>query len=193
MNMNETHLLTLFQETGALLNGHFELRSGLHSDRFFQCALLLQYPRIAARVCEALIRKMQAVPGGLNVDTVIAPALGGISVGHEAARTLGTRFIFAEKDEKKMLAMRRFTIRKGERFLIAEDVITRGGRVQETIDIVTQHGGTVEAIGVLVNRSGGKARFDYPLVSLLDIEPVTWDPSDCPLCRQGIPLIHPGS
>jgi len=191
--MNEPDLLALFQETGALLNGHFELRSGLHSDRFFQCALLLQYPRIAAQVCEALIRKMQAVPGGLNVDTVIAPALGGISVGHETARTLGTRFIFAEKDENKMLAMRRFTIRKGERFLVAEDVITRGGRVQETIDIVTQHGGVVEAIGVLVNRSGGKAQFDYPLVSLLDIEPVTWDPSDCPLCRQGVPLVHPGS
>ena len=191
--MKETDLLKLFEETQALLNGHFELRSGLHSNRFFQCALLLQYPRIAGQVCEALVEKMKTVLGKLDVDTVIAPALGGISVGHEVARTLGTRFIFAEKNAEKALVMRRFKIEKGERFLVAEDVITRGGRVQETIDIVTQHGGVVKAVGVLVNRSGGKARFDYPTVSLLDIEPVTWEPAECPLCKQGLPLIHPGS
>ncbi len=191
--MKETDLLNLFEKTRALLNGHFELRSGLHSNRFFQCALLLQYPRIAAQVCEALVEKMKTVPGALEVDTVIAPALGGISVGHEVARALGVRFIFAEKNEAKALVMRRFKIEKGERFLVAEDVITRGGRVQETVDIVKQHGGTVRAIGVLVNRSGGKAQFDYPLVSLLDIEPVTWEPAECPLCKKGLPLVHPGS
>lgn len=191
--MKETDLLKLFEETQALLNGHFELRSGLHSNRFFQCALLLQYPRIAGQVCEALVEKVKTVLGKLEVDTVIAPALGGISVGHEVARTLGVRFIFAEKNAEKALVMRRFKIEKGERFLVAEDVITRGGRVQETIDIVTQHGGVVKAVGVLVNRSGGKAQFAYPTVSLLDIEPVTWEPAECPLCRQGLPLVHPGS
>lgn len=192
--MNETGLLQLFEETKALLNGHFELRSGLHSNRFFQCALLLQYPRLAEQVCAALVDKMQAVLGNLKVDTVISPALGGIPVGHEVARKLGVRFIFAEKNADKMLTMRRFRIEKGERFLVAEDVITRGGRVQETIDIVTQHGGVVEAVGVLVNRSGGKAKFDYPMVSLLDIEPVTWEPAECPLCKEGrLPLVHPGS
>jgi orotate phosphoribosyltransferase len=191
--MNETDLLKHFEETGALLNGHFELRSGLHSDRFFQCALLLQYPRIAAQVCEALVEKLKAVLGELAVDTVIAPALGGISVGHEVGRALGVRFIFAEKNAEGALTMRRFKIEKGERFLVAEDVITRGGRVQETVDIVTQNGGTVQAIGVLVNRSGGKAQFDHPLVSLLDIEPVTWDPAECPLCKKGELLVHPGS
>jgi len=191
--MKETDLLKLFEETQALLNGHFELRSGLHSNRFFQCALLLQYPRIAGQVCEALVEKMKTVLGKLEVDTVIAPALGGISVGHEVARTLGVRFIFAEKNAEKALVMRRFKIEKGERFLVAEDVITRGGRVQETIDIVEQHGGVVKAVGVLVNRSGGKAKFNYPTVSLLDIEPVTWEPAECPLCKQGLPLIHPGS
>lgn len=191
--MKETDLLKLFEETQALLNGHFELRSGLHSNRFFQCALLLQYPRIAGQVCEALVEKMKTVLGKLEVDTVIAPALGGISVGHEMARTLGVRFIFAEKNAEKALVMRRFKIEKGERFLVAEDVITRGGRVQETIDIVTQHGGVVKAVGVLVDRSGGKAKFDYPTVSLLNIEPVTWEPAECPLCRQGLPLVHPGS
>ncbi len=191
--MNETDLLKLFEKTNALLNGHFELRSGLHSDRFFQCALLLQYPRIAAQVCEALVQKIHTTLGKLEIDTVIAPALGGISVGHEVARTLGTRFIFAEKDADGALMMRRFKIEKGERFLVAEDVITRGGRVQETIDIVEAHGGAVQALGVLVNRSGGKAEFDYPLVSLLDIEPVTWEPAECPLCKKGEPLVHPGS
>ena len=191
--MKETDLLKLFEETQALLNGHFELRSGLHSNRFFQCALLLQYPRIAGQVCEALVEKMKTVLGELDIDTVIAPALGGISVGHEVARSLGVRFIFAEKNAEKALVMRRFKIEKGERFLVAEDVITRGGRVQETIDIVTQHGGVVKAVGVLVNRSGGEAKFDYPMVSLLDIEPVTWEPAECPLCREKLPLVHPGS
>lgn len=191
--MKETDLLKFFEDTQALLNGHFELRSGLHSNRFFQCALLLQYPRIAEQVCTALVEKMKSVLGELNVDAVISPALGGIPVGHEVARALGTRFIFAEKNAEKMLTMRRFKIGKGERFLVAEDVITRGGRVQETIDIVTQNGGIVTAVGVLVNRSGGKAKFDYPTVSLLDIEPVTWEPAECPLCKQGLPLVHPGS
>ncbi|MGE4488229.1 MAG: orotate phosphoribosyltransferase [Kiritimatiellales bacterium] len=191
--MNETDLLKLFEDTKALLNGHFELRSGLHSNRFFQCALLLQYPRIAAQVCQALVEKMQAAPGLTDVDSVIAPALGGISVGHEVARALGKRFIFVEKNADKMLELRRFKIEPGERFIVAEDVITRGGRVQETVDIVEQHGGTVQSIGVLVNRSGGRAQFTRPLVSLLDIEPVTWDPSECPLCKEGLPLVHPGS
>ena len=191
--MKETDLLKLFEEAQALLNGHFELRSGLHSNRFFQCALLLQYPRIAGQVCEALVEKMKTVLGKLDVDTVIAPALGGISVGHEVARSLGVRFIFAEKNAEKALVMRRFKIEKGERFMVAEDVITRGGRVQETVDIVNQHGGVVKAIGVLVNRSGGKAKFDYPMVSLLDIEPVTWEPAECPLCKEKLPLVHPGS
>lgn len=192
--MKEADLLKLFEETKALLNGHFQLRSGLHSNRFFQCALLLQYPRIAEQVCGALVEKMKTVLGELDVDTVISPALGGIPVGHEVARALGVRFIFAEKNAEKMLTMRRFKIEKGERFLVAEDVITRGGRVQETIDIVKQHGGIVHSVGVLVNRSGGKAHFDCPTVSLLDIEPVTWNPAECPLCKEGrLPLVHPGS
>jgi len=188
-----TNLLKRFEETGALLNGHFELRSGLHSDRFFQCALLLQYPRVAGEVCEALVEKVKRELGELEIDTVIAPALGGISVGHEVGRALGVRFIFAEKDAQGALQMRRFKIEKGERFLVAEDVITRGGRVQETVDIVEQHGGVVQAIGVLVNRSGGKAQFTAPLVSLLEMEPVAWDPSECPLCKEKQPLVHPGS
>lgn len=190
--MTQEEVLALFKETGALLEGHFELRSGLHSNQFFQCALLLQYPRLAGRLCEALTAKLQAQPTGLEVDTVIAPALGGISVGHEIGRALGARFIFVEKEDN-VLCLRRFNIQPGERFLVAEDVVTRGGRVQETVDIVRAHGGIVAGIGVLVDRSGGQAVFDAPLVSLLQIEPVVWPPEDCPLCKEGIELIHPGS
>jgi orotate phosphoribosyltransferase len=190
--VKQEEVLKLFEETGALLNGHFELRSGLHSDRFFQCALLLQYPRIAGQLCEVLVEKMKQELKDLEIDTVIAPAMGGITIGHDVARALGVRFIFVEKENNE-LKLRRFKISEGERFVVAEDVVTRGGRVQETIDLVNEHGGQVKAIGILVNRSGGKAAFDAPLVSLLDIEPVTYDPSDCPLCREAVELVHPGS
>ncbi len=190
--MKQEEVLKLFEETGALLNGHFELRSGLHSNRFFQCAHLLQHPRISGRLCEALVEKMKAELQSLEIDTVIAPAMGGITIGHEVARALDVRFIFVEKEDNK-LVLRRFKIKDGERFAIAEDVVTRGGRVQETIDIVEENGGVVAAIGILVDRSGGKAAFDAPLVSLLEIEPVTYDPSDCPLCKEGLELVHPGS
>lgn len=190
--MKQEEVLDLFRETNALLEGHFELRSGLHSNQFFQCALLLQYPRLAGQLCEALVEKVKQELADLEIDTVVAPALGGISVGHEVGRALGVRFIFVEK-ENNDLKLRRFKIGKGERFLVAEDVVTRGGRVQETIDIVREHGGDVQAVGVLVNRSGGKAQFDVPLVSLLEIEPVTYEPGACPLCEQGLELVHPGS
>lgn len=190
--MKQEEVLKLFEDTGALLNGHFELRSGLHSNQFFQCALLLQYPRIAGELCEALVEKMKRELQDLEVDTVIAPAMGGITIGHDVARALGVRFIFVEKEDNQ-LKLRRFKISEGERFVVAEDVVTRGGRVQETLDIVKAHGGVVKAIGILVNRSGGKAAFDAPLVSLLEIEPVTYDPADCPLCRKGLKLVHPGS
>lgn len=190
--MKQEEVLKLFEETGALLNGHFELRSGLHSNRFFQCAHLLEQPRTAAQLCEALVEKMKAELTDLQVDTVIAPAMGGITIGHEVARSLGVRFIFVEKEDN-ILYLRRFKIKQGERFVIAEDVVTRGGRVQETIDIVEENGGVVAAIGILVNRSGGKAAFNAPLVSLLEIEPVTYDPSSCPLCAEGLELVHPGS
>ncbi|MDF7798226.1 orotate phosphoribosyltransferase [Pontiellaceae bacterium B1224] len=190
--MKQEEVFKIFKETGALLTGHFELRSGLHSNQFFQCALVLQYPRIAGQLCEALVEKMKAELQNLEVDTVIAPAMGGITIGHDVARALGVRFIFVEKEDNK-LVLRRFKIKPGERFVIAEDVVTRGGRVQETVDIVEENGGEVAAIGILVNRSGGKAAFNAPLISLLDIEPITYDPADCPLCKEGLELVHPGS
>jgi orotate phosphoribosyltransferase len=187
-------LLRLFGQTGALLKGHFELRSGLHSDEYFQCALLLREPRLAGRLCRALVRKMRAEMGpAFAVDAVIAPAIGGILVGYEIARILNTPSIFAEKQEGRLALRRGFQIRKDESFVVAEDVVTRGGRTQETIDIVRNAGGRVAAVAVLVDRSGGKARFACPFFSLLQMEPAAHDPKQCPLCRQGVPLDHPGS
>jgi orotate phosphoribosyltransferase len=187
--MNE--VLELFRETGALLNGHFVLRSGLHSREFFQCALLLQDAAIAARVCGWLADKL----GAYEATTVISPAVGGIIVGQEVARHLGKRHIFAEKDGTGGLVVRRgFTIKPGEKFLVAEDVVTRGGRVQETIQIVRDHGGIVSAAGSIVDRSGGALPdFGCPFVSLVQMNVETFDPENLPEDLKGSIAVKPGS
>jgi len=192
--MNEQDILKIFRDTQALLSGHFELRSGLHSDQFFQCALVLQHPRIAEQLCAAAVANMKSALGaGLKAEAVISPALGGIPVGHEVGRALGVRAIFAEKQDGKLVLRRAFEVKPGEHFVVAEDVMTRGGRIQETVEIVTSRGGIVEAIIVLVDRSGGKVKFPCPVFSLLKMEPATWEPAQCPLCRQGTKAVHPGS
>lgn len=191
--MEQEEVMGIFRDTGALLEGHFELRSGLHSPAFFQCAKVVCYPRYAQRLCEELVLRIRTEMGDdFAVDSVIAPAMGGLAVGHEVAKALDVRSIFAEKEDNK-LVLRRFDIKEGERVVIAEDVITRGGRVQEVIDIVEGRGGIVEAIALLVDRSGGKASFGYPQFCLLEMEPVTYEPSVCPLCEKGLKLVHPGS
>lgn len=190
--MNETDILKILEDTRALLSGHFELRSGLHSNRFFQCANLLRYPRIAGKLCDELVKRMNAEGQIGKIDGVISPALGGILVGHEVARALDVKCVFAEKQEGKLI-MRRFTLTPGERYVVAEDVITRGGRVQETIDIVKAAGAEVAAVLVLVDRSAGQASFGYPTFSLLKMAPEVWEPADCPLCETKTPFVHPGS
>jgi len=190
--MNEADILKVLEETGALLSGHFELRSGLHSNRFFQCANVLRYPRIAGQLCDELVKHMNAALKLGSIDGVISPALGGILVGHEVARALDTKCVFAEKQDGK-LVMRRFALKPGERYVVAEDVITRGGRVQETIDIVKAAGADVAAVLVLVDRSAGQAKFDYPTFSLLQMAPEVWEPTACPLCAKKQPFVHPGS
>ena len=184
-------ILELFQKTGALLQGHFILRSGLHSRQFFQCALLLQDATIAAQVCSLLAEKL----GRYSAATVISPAVGGIIVGQEVARHLGKKHIFAEKDGAGGLVLRRgFTITPGERFLVAEDVVTRGGRVQETIQIVRQHGGIVAAAGAIVDRSGGLLPdFGCPFVSLVQMNVETFEADKLPPDLAGIPAFKPGS
>ena len=203
--MTEQEILKIFSDTGALLEGHFELRSKLHSDRYFQCANVLRYPRIAARLCDELVARMNAACDVGRIDGVISPAVGGILVGHEVARALDTKCVFAEKvqagDEVDAtgkpvtkLAMRRFSLKPGERYVVAEDVVTKGGRVQETIDLVQAAGAEVVAVVLLVDRSKGSVKFgDIPMFSLVQIQPTTWEPSACPLCAAGGHPVHPGS
>ncbi len=187
--MTNQELLQAFRETGALLDGHFLLRSKLHSGQYFQCALLLQQMPLVERLGAALAAKFDAG----TVDTVIAPAMGGLVIGQEVARQLRKRFIFVEKEEGKLVLRRGFKIAKGERILVVEDVITKGGRVQETLDIVRAHGGQVAGIAVVVDRSGGTVDFGVPMQSLGKLEVETFDPTTCPLCKQGLPLVKPGS
>lgn len=184
-------VLELFQKTGALLEGHFILRSGLHSRQFFQCALLLQHAQAAAEVCGLLAEKLKPFAH----DAVISPAIGGIIVGQEVARHLNTRHIFVEKDGNGGLVLRRgFEIKPGERYLVAEDVVTRGGRVQETINIVREHGGVVAAAGCIVDRSGGALPdFGCPFVSLMQMSVETYEPDKLPPDLAKIPAVKPGS
>jgi orotate phosphoribosyltransferase len=183
-------LLALFRKTGALLDGHFVLRSGLHSRQYFQCALLLQHTDVAAKVCGWLADKLR----DFNFDTVISPALGGVIVGQEVGRSLGKRHIFVEKDEGKLVLRRGFQISPDEKFVVVEDVVTRGGRVQETIDIVHAHGGVVSAVGVIVDRSGTtKPDFGCPFMSLIGMNVETFPADNLPPDLVEIPAVKPGS
>ena len=183
-------ILPLFRKTGALLDGHFILRSGLHSREYFQCALLLQDTEIAARICGWLADKLRE----FDCDTVISPALGGIIVGQEVGRSLGKRHIFVEKDEGKLVLRRGFQISPDEKFVVVEDVVTRGGRVQETIDIVRAHGGVVSAVGVIVDRSGeAKPDFGCPFVSLVEMTVENYPADNLPPDLAKIPAVKPGS
>ena len=187
--MTDQEIIAVFEESKALLNGHFQLRSGLHSNQFFQAALLLQYPDKAELLCKHLATKFE----GVEIETVISPAVGGLIVGQEMGRALGTRAIFADKDEGKLVLKRGFSIKPGEKVLVAEDVITRGGRVQETIDLVRAHGGDVVGVAVLVDRSGGLAKFDVPTYSLIKLNLQPFEPDNCELCKAGLPIDRPGS
>ncbi|MCX7869197.1 MAG: orotate phosphoribosyltransferase, partial [Terrimicrobiaceae bacterium] len=174
----EAEVIEAFRASGALLKGHFILRSGLHSREFFQCALLLRDARLAERICGLLAGRLATY----GAETVISPAVGGIIVGQEVARHLGLRHIFAEKDGQGGLVLRRgFTISPGEKFVVAEDVVTRGGRLAETIDIVRSLGGFVAAAGAIVDRSGGNLPdFGCPFHALVRMNPETFPPDQLP-------------
>ncbi len=188
--MTDAEVLQIFRDTGALLGGHFLLRSGLHSRQYFQCALVLQHPRIAGKLCGELAAKFEVA----GAQAVISPALGGLFIGHEVARALDVRHIFVEKNAAGRLELRRsFHVAPREKFIVVEDVITKGGRVQETIDIVHQRGGEIGAVGAIVDRSQGKVNFGVPIESLLKLEIETFDPAACPMCKEGVPLVKPGS
>jgi orotate phosphoribosyltransferase len=189
MSLTETEILSIFKKTEALLTGHFLLTSGRHSDRYFQCAKVLQYPEHTETLCSLIADRFKKE----KIDTVIAPAMGGLVVGQEIARQLNKRFIFAEREDKKLSLRRGFTIEEGERLLVCEDVVTTGGSVFEVIDIVKSNGGVVAGVGFIVDRSNGKVDFDYPQFSTLKMEVVSWLQEECPLCKKGVELVKPGS
>lgn len=186
---DKNYQIRIFEETGAMLTGHFLLSSGLHSNRYFQCALVLQYPRH----CQFLCRELAAMFAGEGIKTVVGPALGGVVISYEVARALDARSLFTEREEGRMTLRRGFTISPGERVLVVEDVITTGGSVEEAIKAVKEAGGQVVGAGVLVDRSGGNVQLGVRTESLLKIPAVTFKPDECPLCRERIPFIKPGS
>jgi len=188
--MTQEEALQIFRDTGALLDGHFVLRSGLHSRQFFQCAKALQQMPVVEKLGAALADRVR----GESISTVVAPAMGGLVIGQEVARQLGVRFIFAEKDDDGKLVMRRgFSLAPDERVLIVEDVITRGGRLQETIDIVRTQRADLRAVTIVVDRSGGKHQPDVPLHSLLTMNVETFEPDNLPDDLQGTEAVKPGS
>jgi orotate phosphoribosyltransferase len=187
--MTEQQALELFRSTGALLEGHFVLRSGMHSRQFFQCALALQQMPIVELFGAALASRLS----GLRGETVIAPAMGGLVIGQEVARQLGLRFIFAEKEDGKLVLRRGFTLRPGERCLVVEDVVTRGGRVLETIDIVRHQGGEVVGVGTIVDRSEAGVDFGVAQVSLIRMRVETFPADQLPPDLAAVPALKPGS
>ncbi len=183
-------ILEIFAKTGVLLEGHFQLTSGKHSARYLQCAKVFQYPEHAETLCKSLGESfIQEKP-----DLCIGPALGGVVIAYETARSLGVRGLFAERDKDGTMALRRgFTIEPGERVLVLEDVVTTGGSVKEVIELVKELGGNVIGVGTIVDRSGGTADFGVPYTSLIQVDVTAYEPDDCPLCRAGSPAVKPGS
>ena len=186
--MKNENILEIFEETNALLNGHFLLTSGRHSSQYFQCALVLQYPEYNTLICSLIVSHFRI----FDIDAVISPAIGGIVVGQEVARQLEKKFIFAEREDKTLTLRRGFQIEEGKRYLVCEDVVTTGGSVFEVIDICKSAGAEIKGIICIVDRSE-KVDFGYPFYSLIKIQADKYAPDDCPLCRDGIDIYYPGS
>ncbi len=190
MVLTRDKLLAIFRKTNALQRGHFELASGLHSGHYFQCAQFLQYPQLAAKVCRELARRFRSQ----RPTVVIGPAIGGIIAAYEIARALGVRGLYTERVDAEMHLRRGFTLTKKDRVLIVEDVITTGESARRVGELVEAFGAKVIGVGVVVDRSGGKVKFrrwKYERLLVLDFE--NFNPNDCPLCKEHVPLTHPGS
>ncbi|MBL0156394.1 MAG: orotate phosphoribosyltransferase [Bryobacterales bacterium] len=189
MTFTSDSVLDLFRRTGAYLTGHFRLTSGLHSPEYLQCAKVLQYPDHAESMGRALAAAMNVTP-----DVVVSPAMGGLIIGHETARAFGVRHIFTERDaDRKMVLRRGFAITPGEKAVVIEDVITTGGSSVEVIELLRQLGAQVIAAGSVIDRSGGKADLGVPRAALATLTVTAYDPAQCPLCAQGLPVVKPGS
>lgn len=187
--MQKETALNLFRQSKALLEGHFLLTSGLHSPWYFQCARVLQYPQYAEKFCREIADHFR----DQNIDVVISPAIGGIVAGQEVARLLKCRAIFAERQNDIMTLRRGFELAKGEKVLAVEDVVTTGGSLGQVIELAKANECRVKGAGFLVDRSGGKAGFACPHVAVFEMQVIAYEPNDCPLCREKIPLTKPGS
>ena len=187
--MTEKEVEDLLIETSAIMEGHFLLTSGLHSPRYVEKFNVLQKPVYTEKLCRAMAEKFKDA----NIETVVGPVTGGILLAHETGKALGTRAIFTERENGKMTFRRGFTLHEGERVLIVEDIVTTGGSIREVIDVVKEHGGIPVAVSMLVDRSGGTATFgDVPSAALLHMDVQTYQPDECPLCKQGIPMTKRG-
>ncbi|MDN5326186.1 MAG: orotate phosphoribosyltransferase [Moorella sp. (in: firmicutes)] len=187
--LNRQEVLDIFRRTGVLWEGHFVLTSGLHSGRYLQCARVQQFPEENTLLCRELAARFKE----RGITTVIGPALGAIIMAYEMARQLGARCLFTERENGAMTLRRSFTLEPGEKVLVVEDVITTGGSVREVIEVVKQHGAVPVGVGVLVDRSGGRADVGAPVEPLITFDIETYQPGDCPLCREGVPVVKPGS
>ncbi|MBZ4686491.1 MAG: orotate phosphoribosyltransferase [Clostridia bacterium] len=187
--LTRDEIIEILKDTGALLTGHFLLSSGLHSDRYIQCAKVLQYPDLAEKLCSQLAEKVR----DFNPDLVIGPALGGVVAAYETARALNKPGIFAERKDGEMQIRRGFQINPGQRVLIVEDVVTTGGSVKEVLKKVKECGGEVVGVASLIDRSGGQANFEVPFKSLIALEVPVFKPEECSQCKEGIPVVKPGS
>ncbi len=191
MDPRQQEVLDIFTRTRALLTGHFVLRSGLHSGHYFQCAQVCQHMDAVERLSELLLGKVRGA--GWAFSTVLAPAMGGLVIGQEVARQARARYLFCEKEDNVLVMRRGFTLSKGERVLVVEDVVTRGGRVNECLEIVRGAGGTVAGVAMLVDRSASSARFDAPAVSLLELSFPTYPADQLPAALAALPIEKPGS
>ena len=191
--MTSKDVLDRFTHLGALLEGHFRLSSGLHSPNYLQCALVLQHPSEAEALGRALAAQLAARLGAVTPTAVLSPALGGLIIGHEVARALGVRAIFAERAEGVLTLRRGFDLDPADRVVVIEDVLTTGGSTRETMEVAKQRGAAVVAAGAVINRSGAESPVDVPFAALAALTPPTYKPDACPLCEQGLPVTKPGS
>jgi len=187
--MTQEEVLKIFKEKNALIEGHFKLSSGLHSEKYLQCALILQHPDIAEKLAKGIAKEFAKK----KIDVVVGPALGGVTIAYEVARQLAVRGIFTERQDSKMVLRRDFSIKKDERVLVVEDVVTTGLSTNEVIEVIKEYGGIIAGVASIIDRSSGTAKFNAPFKSLAKIDVKTYEEKDCLLCKKGIAVVKPGS
>lgn len=187
--LERKEIMEILRETKVLREGHFRLTNGKHSRQSMQISQVIQYPKFLEVLCEELARRFK----GEEIDVVVAPAIGGILVAYEVAKTLGTRCLFTEREEGKMIFRRGFTLEEDENVLVVEDAVTTGDSVQEVLEAVKERGGSIRGVGIVLDRSGGKVHYGVHTEALVSLECQTWEPEECPLCREGVTLGKPGT